>query len=111
MVLTSAAVLYFFFLVLLQSSAGTDTANQRENVQFKAKKCYRGPNEEHDLLHLSIISSLSCLDPISQVQITCFFFIGIYMYMYIYIYIYIHRYMVILLFAKTRRLSMQMEFS
>lgn len=38
MVLTSAAVLYFFFLVLLQSSAGTDTANQRENVQFKAKK-------------------------------------------------------------------------
>lgn len=90
MVLTSAAVLYFFFfffkfycsrLLVLTLPISVKMCN------LKQKKCYRGPNEEHDLLHLSIISSLSCLDPISQVQITCFFF-----YWYIYVYVYIHIY-------------------
>lgn len=75
--------------VLLQVSAGTDTADcyQHFNVQFKAKNMIR-----------VLFKHLSCLDPIYRV---IFFVCDWYKY----------RYMVILLFATTTRcLSMQMEF-
>lgn len=77
MVLTSAA---FFFVVVLQLSAGTYTANcyQRENVQFKAFFFfYNGQNVKPDLLGLSIISTVSCLDPVSQAEETTRFVVSV----------------------------------